>query len=360
MRKLYIHAGLNKTGSTSLQLFLIDQKDWLKTQGFCYPDLGNTFIHDFKFKTTSGNLADLREKYFLYKNDIVSFSTYIDDFASSLNKYSAELPDNVSIILSSEFLCALPESFLSIIHKTLAIFFDIKIIFFERDSYSWLISAISESIKGVRYSGNLLFRDCGKDIFFKFLEPLLLEKKLLAQKICYIKLKYKSNIDVIEIFLKALNFSLPSNYVSSDYIANTSDKEYSLLNLVLNRFRVDLNTTNKLVKIASSEHLHTKKLYFYSDELDKKIDEFYQLNNLRRDKNVSIEFPKISDEEELLKDAHISLNLLNKIVSTINYDKYHSRINRLFEIVERKIFFTSSYFINSVPHNFDCIAYLIN
>ncbi len=43
MRTIYLHIGLHKTGTTSLQRFLGDQADWLRANGKIYPNLTNQF-----------------------------------------------------------------------------------------------------------------------------------------------------------------------------------------------------------------------------------------------------------------------------------------------------------------------------
>ena len=38
----YIHIGINKTGSTSIQRFLCDNRQQLKTEGYLYPQTGRS------------------------------------------------------------------------------------------------------------------------------------------------------------------------------------------------------------------------------------------------------------------------------------------------------------------------------
>ena len=41
--RLILHAGTHKTGTTSIQKVLADNRDWLRERGLIYPDGGSVF-----------------------------------------------------------------------------------------------------------------------------------------------------------------------------------------------------------------------------------------------------------------------------------------------------------------------------
>ena len=53
MKKIYLHIGCGKTGSSALQLWLHDNSPFLQKEGFYYPTFGNNKLHEYSI--TSGN-----------------------------------------------------------------------------------------------------------------------------------------------------------------------------------------------------------------------------------------------------------------------------------------------------------------
>jgi len=144
-KRLIIHIGMPKTGSTSLQSFLFDNSDELKELGIFYPkqlhhhnikfypiflDNPFDFIHQRKF-FSSDDIA--RKKHDKYKKD------WINLFENN---------DYLDFIISSELLYLCTKKQISKIYELIEGYFDdVKIICYIREPVSFLRSHIQQGIK---------------------------------------------------------------------------------------------------------------------------------------------------------------------------------------------------------------------
>ena len=95
MKKIFIHCGLHKTGTTSIQNFLFSNPSLLKKNNFLYPLIGipdsNKAHHNFgwelsgdeRFNKSNGTIEELKEKIKYIDQDIIlsteSFETILND-----------------------------------------------------------------------------------------------------------------------------------------------------------------------------------------------------------------------------------------------------------------------------------------
>lgn len=129
MKKLYIHIGLPKTGTTIIQSILKDKIKELRKENITYVD-----FYDFLTAIRMGSIPDCKE------------------FFINLNK---QIPDNQSLLISSEFLvgmAAYPKMhFLSVdsisqmLHQTTSMF-DVYIIIYLRRIDLWLESMYTQTV----------------------------------------------------------------------------------------------------------------------------------------------------------------------------------------------------------------------
>jgi hypothetical protein len=120
--RLVIHAGIHRTGTTTLQRFLASSRDALKDQGFLYP-----------FETISHKKIS-----WLLHNDRLTGRTLRDQL---LNETSA---DTRTIILSHEDFARLkPLAWL----KPLKAEFDVQAVFYLRRQDFWLMSWYNQHVK---------------------------------------------------------------------------------------------------------------------------------------------------------------------------------------------------------------------
>lgn len=98
MKKIFIHCGLHKTGTTSIQNFLFSNGSLLKKNNYLYPLVGippgNMAHHNFawelsrdnRFKKFNGTIAQLKEKIKLIDQDIILSSEGFETILDNVNK----------------------------------------------------------------------------------------------------------------------------------------------------------------------------------------------------------------------------------------------------------------------------------
>jgi hypothetical protein len=155
---LYIHIGCEKTGTTSIQYALSDNRELLRRQGFVYPILGN-----FKFAQSILPAAlqhwetPLRPNADYYPGEEPLDKEVVwNDFVS----FAKENRDKNIIISSEHFSSRMVKDIsLTFIHSKiseLAPFFDVKVIIYLRRQDKFMESTYSTIIKA---GGNLGFDD---------------------------------------------------------------------------------------------------------------------------------------------------------------------------------------------------------
>lgn len=155
MKKLIVHAGIPKTGSTSLQIFLSREEDVLLNDGVLYPKNG-------------------RELYSSHYNIFKSFVDYLND-NNKLNEldsllsqlraefFSAEID---TILISCEMFCYVTNSqpWLFLVEKLSVK--EVIFIVYSRNEYQWLKSWHKQAIKMNTYKKS--FNDFCSDNDYKY------------------------------------------------------------------------------------------------------------------------------------------------------------------------------------------------
>lgn len=158
--QLYLHVGLPKTGTTAIQQFLFHNREVLKQSGILYPD---TALHWCQHVPLVKALISPR-----FSDAIFNEAVERIDAADWLNSVAADSLSNhwSTVILSSEFFWAAPamqspleyhqdnpanltclEEAIRLYRDALAIFDDIKVIFFLRRQDKWLESFFNQQLK---------------------------------------------------------------------------------------------------------------------------------------------------------------------------------------------------------------------
>ncbi|WP_421861332.1 hypothetical protein [Parvibaculum sp.] len=138
-RKLFIHIGPPKTGTSSLQWFLRAQRDRLLEEGIFYPE---DDAHNWQSQRRLG--FALRRKADPKNGDIPDLKVTLDDL-----HHQIENTDAHTIVLSSEeFFAMRPEA----VHRLLDAFasFDIQIVFYPRRQDDAYISSFTQRVKVAR------------------------------------------------------------------------------------------------------------------------------------------------------------------------------------------------------------------
>ncbi len=148
-KKLFLHIGSHKTGSTALQVFLTENRNLLLKDGILYPDIGcpefsrhGQHLLAWLFFTTPGYLP-------VFEGNVIEKST-LEEMNLVSEIKSAALSEGInSIILSSEEFSVLRPSEIDTLSKNL-VDFDVEVIIYLRRQDRYLESSYSTS---VLYSG---------------------------------------------------------------------------------------------------------------------------------------------------------------------------------------------------------------
>jgi len=207
-KRLIIHIGMPKTGSTSLQSFLFDNSDELKELGIFYPkqlhhhnikfypiflDNPFDFIHQRKF-FSSDEIA--RKKHDEYKKD------WINLFENN---------DYRDFIISSELLYLCTKKQISKIYKLIEGYFDdVKIICYIREPVSFLRSHIQQGIKAglivEEKPENLIIKHSHACKYSKYLINWLDIFKNHSIEVVNFDQKYLYEGDIIKDFLHRIGY----------------------------------------------------------------------------------------------------------------------------------------------------------
>lgn len=143
-KTVYIHIGMPKTGTSSIQVFLAKNVDGLKANDVCYPELENLRAAK-EGRVTSGNMGYISRSL---------LPTFHADFPESSNSQellsqlaeSVNSSENSKVILSSEFLSVVPEKGLSELYKALSEH-KVRIIVYFRAQEKFIQSVYAQRVK---------------------------------------------------------------------------------------------------------------------------------------------------------------------------------------------------------------------
>ena len=143
MRKIILHCGMPKTGSSALQVQLSQSRDALLTVGLDYLQTGD-FSLGVHGRISSGNGVDFA-KSFLPPHHPASLAHQRAEQVKKVTK--AINGTRKDIILSSEFFSAIPPHLMKELVATLSPFGQIILVFFVRDQLNFLASNYIQQVK---------------------------------------------------------------------------------------------------------------------------------------------------------------------------------------------------------------------
>ncbi|NEQ76623.1 MAG: hypothetical protein F6K23_28455 [Okeania sp. SIO2C9] len=161
METVYLHIGLNKVGSTSLQNFLSKNRDILLSHGYLYPITGT-----LDNKRTHHNLA------WSFPNHFQKYNPQLGTWDDLFEEINSSIADK--IIISSEFFNTLNESQISQLKLQLNKFKIVKIIVYIRRQDIRIKSMYKQGIKANGFSEKIekrldIFKS--KNDYYKLLKP---------------------------------------------------------------------------------------------------------------------------------------------------------------------------------------------
>jgi hypothetical protein len=194
MKKLVLHIGMEKTGSTSIQTCLDLNQKKLAALGILYPQLGKVSAHHYE-------LAHLKQDPGLYAREL-----------------AAEADDYETIIVSSEHFSRASTETRVREYQELFRDYDVTVVCYLRDPLSWLVSLFGEHIK---WGGSATIDEFFRRSSWKFNYALFFDRWTTAfgtdSFTCY---NYADYPNVVEHFLELAVGPVDLNV---SYNANRSD-----------------------------------------------------------------------------------------------------------------------------------------
>jgi hypothetical protein len=143
MKKIIIHCGMPKTGSSALQVQLAQSRKNLLKYGYDYLLKGD-FTHAEQGRITSGNGVELARSY-LNPEHAASLASRRDELTETFRQMIAETDNHV--ILSSEFYSAIPRPLLGELAASLSDLGEVQLVFFVREQINALASTYIQQVK---------------------------------------------------------------------------------------------------------------------------------------------------------------------------------------------------------------------
>ncbi len=143
MKKIILHCGMPKTGSSALQVQLAQSREDLCRYGYDYLPMGD-FKKAAQGQITSGNGAELARAY-LNPEHPASLAARREELTGTFRSRIAESENHV--ILSSEFFSATPRPLLAELTAALEDLGKVQLVFFAREQLNALASTYVQQVK---------------------------------------------------------------------------------------------------------------------------------------------------------------------------------------------------------------------
>jgi len=141
MKRIILHIGRHKTGTTAIQRFLRTNPDLLESHGYYYPNFGIRGFghHELGAPLTRGNLRKAGEQ----ANDIIS------DLRHSI-KAELDSQSGTAIVSSEAFQMCDPKVVRKVFPDC-----DVSVVIYLREQIGYLISAYAQKVHASNYTGSL-------------------------------------------------------------------------------------------------------------------------------------------------------------------------------------------------------------
>lgn len=324
-KQLYLHIGLSKTGTSSIQGFADTNRKLLARHGLCYPDM------------TDGSPANHPVAWGFHRDELgVNPILYDllgpkDKWRKKLNYFRSDLMfvDQDKILLSSEMLPGCHEDMLA---EYLSVF-DVKVIIFLRRQDHWLESTFNQVVKSGRLSslspGQHLRNRCELKAFDYHGLVSRWAREFGAENIIVVPFNKAFYQDGLEKnFVNLLGIAWDKNYKMSAYKNRSLNRDCTeYLVKVMRVSKMDVHAKIRIIQLLEEysaikpDLSQYKKVYSPAQRLDllkeceagnKEIAKIY----LGRDDGILFEDPLPSLDEEW--KLYPGLNANNKA----DIDKY--------------------------------------
>ncbi|QNI86907.1 hypothetical protein [Synechococcus sp. ROS8604] len=337
-KKLVIHLGHPKTGTSSLRQFFEINISYLESQNIYLP-----FIHEKIWNIGLASIfSNQIDNSFYWKINNISF---VDEKINHLNNkyeqlclFARKLPYNSTMILSSEFLASIDVNGISKIKNFAGLFFDdITIIAYLREQASFALAASSTgALNGKRTriqepgeNKNMNFNIWLSD-WLQFFRPNQFKIRLYERPALV-------DQDIISDFLHTLGFNYLSSYVKKLPPSRVTESATTIKYLFcLNHLYqshdsslISLPSRTKSIKLVRDMFNDNTVLCFSSESAQKYRDYYHSVNNWvvlnffdnkKKELFLDYKLPDLSnkqfiDEKSLLFDQQ-DINLLIKMLKS--------------------------------------------
>lgn len=301
-KKLFLHIGTHKTGSTVLQVYLTNNRDVLCDAGILYPDIGTPEFSRFGqhlvawsyfetpgylpvFNGNSLNREELRELMLIEKIQSISASRKID-----------------SVVLSSEEFSILNQSEIEVLANDLA-GFDVWVIIYFRRQDKYLESSYGTSVLYSGYTKNFNDYSNNQRMILDYYDVTQSWERVFPQQV--IVKSYDSPVvksDIVSDFLDTINIdksnlqNIPNSILNKSISAHAievirglrlrgwSERNLSLLKDKFERV-YDSYEKNQLGCFISKNHYESIKNRY--EEGNKRLMEEYSCELLFDPQNIN-------------------------------------------------------------------------
>jgi hypothetical protein len=363
-KRLIIHIGQPKTGSTALQYFFSKYHEELKKNNIDYPrPEGKNVLNT---GSCVGNLVKIVYEERLHKQKIKITDSIIfrdiwkDDYVSLIKDITENSPCD-TVIFSAEGISGLSKNAFEKMKGYLEDFFDVEFIIFMRDPYELFYSNWKQWLKV-----NFITDDFKTFTLEKFLSPSKfdLSNPFEVPDTANMKIinydTYKH--ELVKTFLEVtqLHFEIPLEYQSSQLFNRSFTDSEAYLQLLINRqFK---NTSFpfffRMLLLKRDAHSRDHSIQFYDKEIHTLIlnhlkPKLVSINKIIHGEPLSLEVKKINasasqsiekeDVEVLVSALSMSKQTQNKKISL------SQKMSHYYKCIRKK----------NIPFSFDPEAYLI-
>ncbi len=234
MTTVYLHIGIPKTGTTSLQNFLLKNRENLLAQGILYPTSGITINPNFNcFQSGDHNLFWALDK------ECKAYDSNAGDWEDIHREIKTKKSDLSKVLISAEDFSTINDNRLSLLKEHLSRY-NTKVIVYLRKQDDYFMSFYCEYIKICRYwDSPIKYIEDNKN-FGDYYQLLKRWKKAFGKENIIVRVFDRTNLKggLINDFLMATNLNLDElklNFISKNKNVTPSIKLIKIMRF-LNEF----------------------------------------------------------------------------------------------------------------------------
>ncbi|MCB1679462.1 MAG: hypothetical protein KDI16_12340 [Halioglobus sp.] len=205
MKRLFLHVGAPKTGTSTIQMNLLRHGSALASTGLCYPaGFNDRFEYPHRHFISTGNANPLAYS-MRFGNDTEAYRAFHPE--SVLAALSEELADRENIVLSHEDLLFAPPDWL-VRFRDWAVNekFTVQPVMFVRDQLSWHISNFQQHVRQLM-SDNSIHEVVGKSMaspdWTRFTQKF---SRVFGQEQLIVRLYRQTESNLVAYFIAQLGF----------------------------------------------------------------------------------------------------------------------------------------------------------